>query len=161
MGAKRVSIGAMKKSIYCKEDVCIGCRLCEIWCLVEHSESKDIVKAFNYEKERAIARVMVEERKPVSFALQCRHCDEPDCVYACISGALYRENGVVLHDASKCVGCWSCVMACSRGAIFRDEIHDKAVKCDLCNGREQPICVENCPNEALILMSEGEKQNEI
>jgi len=30
-----------------KEEVCIGCRLCEIHCIVQHSKSKDIVKAHN------------------------------------------------------------------------------------------------------------------
>ncbi|RZN64656.1 MAG: hypothetical protein EF806_04690 [Candidatus Methanoliparum thermophilum] len=111
-----------RKIICCKEEVCIGCRLCEIWCTVEHSKSKDIIKAFLYEKERAISRVQVEERGPVSFALQCKHCNEPDCVYACISGALHKENGIIKLDASKCVGCWSCVMACPYGAIIRDEV---------------------------------------
>ncbi len=122
-----------------------------VWCQVEHSRSRDIIKAFLYEKERPIPRVRVEERGPVSFALQCRHCEEPDCVFACISGALYKKDGVVVHDASKCVGCWSCVLACPYGAIIRDETHGKAWKCDLCAGREEPICVEKCPNEALVV----------
>ena len=91
----------------------------------------------------------VEERGAISFSLQCRHCEEPDCVHACISGALYKaETGIVVHDASKCVGCWSCVLACPYDAIIRDEVHNKALKCDLCGGRE-PVCVEKCPNEAL------------
>jgi Fe-S-cluster-containing hydrogenase component 2 len=28
------------------------------------------------------------------------------------------------------------------------------VKCDLCNGKEMPVCVSNCPNEALVYSHE-------
>lgn len=152
MGVEGVFRGIMRR-IYCKEEVCIGCRLCEVWCRIEHSKSKKVLKAFLYEKERAIQRVQVEERGAVSFALQCRHCEEPDCVYSCISGALYKGNEVVMHDTSRCVGCWSCVLACPYGVIAMDEVRGKAWKCDFCEGvgREEPICVEKCPNEALRL----------
>ncbi|RLG63340.1 4Fe-4S ferredoxin [archaeon] len=147
------------RRVCCDETVCIGCHLCEVWCIVAHSKSGDILKAFLYEKERAIARVRVEERGAVSFAVQCRHCEEPECVFACISGALRKDfrKGVVLHDASKCVGCFSCVLACPYGAIIPVEERGKVVKCDLCEGREMPICVEKCPNEALFIQ-ESERE---
>lgn len=142
-----------KMKVYANEDVCIGCRLCEIWCLVEHSKSKDIIKAFKKETSRALPRILVEERKPISFALQCRHCEQPDCVYSCISGAMYiDEDGAVRHDADKCIGCWTCIMVCPYGAIMRDETSKIASKCDLCSGRDVPSCVEHCPNEALVYM---------
>jgi len=141
------------KRIYPKEEVCIGCRLCEIWCLVEHSRSKRIIKAFKEEVPRALPRVLVEEIRPLSFALQCRHCDEAYCVEACLTGAMYRdeETVVVLCDQDKCIGCWTCIMVCPFGAIMRDEREKKvASKCDLCPGREVPACVEYCPNDALV-----------
>jgi len=143
--------------IQINEEFCIGCRLCEVHCLVEHSRSKDIVKAFKRESPRALARVHVEEKGAVSFALQCRHCNTPSCVYACLTGAMHRdERGVVLHDAEKCIGCWSCIMVCPFGAITRDERSRKvASKCDLCPGRTTPSCVEHCPNEALTLVVEA------
>jgi len=34
------------------------------------------------------------------------------------------------------------------------------LKCDLCQEREIPACVENCPNEALILYSDEEEMAE-
>jgi carbon-monoxide dehydrogenase iron sulfur subunit len=91
------------RRIIAREEVCIGCRLCEVWCLVQHSKSKDIIKAFKRETPRAMARVHVEERGADSFALQCRHCEEPYCVYSCISGAMYidEETGTVQHDPEK------------------------------------------------------------
>lgn len=147
------------KRIYANEEVCIGCKLCEIWCVVEHSKSKDIIKAFKHELQKSDPKVLVEISKPISFALQCRHCNEPDCVYACISGAMYiDEDGTVQHDADKCVGCCSCIMVCPYGAITiaRDENnHVKVVsKCDLCPDSDVPACVAHCPNEALVYVEE-------
>jgi carbon-monoxide dehydrogenase iron sulfur subunit len=144
------------KRIYAKEEVCIGCRLCETWCKVEHSERKDIIKTFKKEAKKPVARVLVEEDGPVSFALQCRHCDEPYCVYGCITGALTKnaETGAVELDQSKCVGCWTCVLMCPFGGIGMDEKDGRKVssKCDLCPGRETPACVEHCPNDALYIV---------
>jgi Fe-S-cluster-containing hydrogenase component 2 len=34
------------KRILIKEEYCMGCRLCEIHCLVQHSKSKDIIKVY-------------------------------------------------------------------------------------------------------------------
>lgn len=141
------------KRVFAKEEVCIGCRLCEIHCLVEHSKSKKIVKAFREEFPRAMPRVMVEEKGGVSFAIQCRHCDQPYCAEACMTGALYKDEktGAVLHDSDKCVGCWMCIMVCPFGAVQRDKQSKKiASKCDLCPSKEIPVCVVHCPNEALV-----------
>jgi carbon-monoxide dehydrogenase iron sulfur subunit len=137
--------------IVAKPEVCMGCHLCEVWCAVAHSKSKDIIKAFKFEK-KPLPRIVVDENIPETFAIQCRHCDEPDCVFACISGALYKdpETGKVLHDESKCVGCFSCVMACTFGGIVIDFENRKVVKCDLCEELEYPMCVRMCPNEALV-----------
>jgi len=142
------------KRIYVNEEVCIGCRLCEVHCVVQHSRSKNIIKAFKSERLRPTPRLHVEERGALSFALQCRHCDEPLCVYACLTGAMHRDEatGAVVHDAERCIGCWTCMLFCPNGAISKDGAAGKVVaKCDLCGGLETPACVANCPNEALVL----------
>ena len=146
------------KRIYSKEDVCIGCRLCEVYCTVQHSKSGDIIKAFRRENPRPTSRLVVEEESSLSFGMQCRHCDEPLCVYSCISGAMQKNpDGTVLPDANKCVGCWTCVMVCPYGAIKRSPGTDHiAQKCDMCGDLEIPACVANCPNEALVLVEETE-----
>lgn len=148
-----------KRKIVANEKVCIGCKLCEVHCIVAHSKSKDIVRAFNEETPRALSRILVEESRPLTFALQCRHCEEPVCVYACITGAMTKdpETGAVNHDKEKCVGCWMCVMVCPYGGIQRDERTKKAAsKCDLCLELDEPACVAACPNEALIIIEEEE-----
>ena len=61
-----------------------------------------------------------------------------------------EKTGAVLHNREQCVGCWMCVMVCPYGAIQRDLNGKKvASKCDLCMGKETPVCVTKCPNEAL------------
>ena len=146
------------KRIYSIEEACIGCHLCEVACITEHSISKDPVMAFMHEAERPIARCIVEELNGgvVSISTSCRHCDNPACLQACISGAIQKQDdGRVLNNTSKCVGCWSCVMACPFGAVQRDLKKKKANKCDLCPDREVPACVSACPNRALVY-KEGE-----
>lgn len=140
------------KRIVIHEEYCIGCRLCEVYCLVAHSSSRDIIKAYRMEGPHLMPRVLVEESGPISFALQCRQCEEPSCLEACISGAMHRDErtGAVLCDESKCVGCWMCIMVCPAGAIRRNLFGTRiASKCDLCYGSEVPACVAHCPNEAL------------
>jgi anaerobic carbon-monoxide dehydrogenase iron sulfur subunit len=140
------------KRIVVHEEHCIGCRLCEVHCLVQHSSSKDIIRAFKVERGDLMPRVMVEEDGPISFALQCRQCLEPSCLEACVSGAMHRDEatGAVVCDESRCVGCWMCIMVCPAGAI-RQNLHGHGIasKCDLCYGSGKPACVAHCPNEAL------------
>lgn len=131
----------------------MGCRLCEVYCMVQHSTSKDLIKAYKRERPRPLSRVRVEEVRPLSFAVQCRHCENPPCVVTCLSGAMHldEETGLVTHDVEKCMGCWACIMVCPYSAIIMGVPGHKAVaKCDLCPDLDIPACVANCPNEALI-----------
>jgi carbon-monoxide dehydrogenase iron sulfur subunit len=140
------------KRIYAIEEYCLACRLCEIHCLVHHSRSKKIIKAFRHERETAAPAIQVEQAGYVSFALQCRHCEDAPCLEACITGAMHRdpETGTVLSDPDACVGCWMCVMVCPLGAVNRGREHKIVSKCDLCLDEGSPVCVENCPNEAIV-----------
>ncbi len=147
------------KKIFINESACIGCHLCEVYCRVTHSQSKDLVKAFKRESPQPVPRLRVEARGPISFSVQCRHCDEPSCIYACLTGALQRDNesGTVIVDANRCIGCWTCVLACPFSAIRQDTQSGKIAKCDLCPGEDMPVCVSNCPNEALIYAEAQER----
>ena len=116
------------KRIYSIEDACIGCHLCEVACITEHSRSKDPVRAFLHEAVRPISRCTVEEWEGgvVSLSTNCRHCDEPDCLRA-------------------------------YGAVQRNLTAKKANKCDLCPDRENPACVDACPNRALVYKEGSQK----
>ena len=146
--------------MYVKEEACIGCGLCEVYCRVEHSQSKDLIKAFRRETPCPLSRVHVERNVEISFPIQCRQCAEPWCVYSCLTGAMHKGLGSdkVTVDTEKCIGCWTCIVACPYGALNRD-VHSKTVvKCDLCPERDIPICVVNCPNEALLVGTDEKEE---
>lgn len=152
LGRTVVKRGNTVRRIHPVEEYCIACGLCEVHCAVAHSKSKNAVKAFKHER-RPQERIKVESAGDLSWALSCRHCDDAACVMACLAGALTRhpETGVIVIDKEKCVGCWSCIMVCSYGAIQQGNDRKIAVKCDFCKEAEEPACVSNCPNGALIL----------
>lgn len=147
------------KRIVAREEFCINCRLCEVHCLVQHSKSKKIIKAFRKEKDGIVPGVKVEQSGYVSFALQCRHCDDAPCIESCMTGAMHRDEktGAVLSDPDKCVGCWMCIMTCPVGAVHRGTNRRVASKCDLCVGEKTPACVANCPNEAIVLEEDDDE----
>jgi carbon-monoxide dehydrogenase iron sulfur subunit len=141
------------KRIIANEQVCMGCGLCEVYCTLQHSKSKDVVKAYNKETPRPMSCVRLEVSKPISFAIQCRHCEDAPCVTACLSSAMKKDEktGLVTHDKDKCIGCWTCVMVCPYSALKMDVSGKVVAKCDLCQELETPACVANCPNLALTV----------
>ncbi|ADJ26293.1 4Fe-4S ferredoxin iron-sulfur binding domain protein [Dehalogenimonas lykanthroporepellens BL-DC-9] len=146
----------MRKKIYIRKEVCIGCGLCRVYCATQHSDSKDIIKAHRKESPKAVPRLKVERQNETSFSVPCRHCDEPWCVYSCLTGAMSKDpvTGVVTSDPDKCIGCWTCVVSCPNGALVKDKLTKVIRKCDLCPDLDVPACVANCPNEAIVLVTE-------
>ena len=137
------------KRVYVNEEWCLGCHLCEYYCAFANSGIKDMVKAL---KDVQInPRLRIEEAPGVSFAVSCRHCDEPRCVKGCITGSLHIENGVITFDKEKCVGCYTCILSCPYGAIMPSET-GAVQKCELClkNSFGTPACVKGCPNQAIV-----------
>ena len=100
-------------------------------------------------------RIKVEGDNHISFAVSCRHCSDPACVDSCITGALHKENGAVRIDTDKCVGCYTCIMACPYGSIMPGP-NGVVQKCELClnNSHGAPACVEGCPNKAIVFTEE-------
>ncbi|MBN2119787.1 MAG: 4Fe-4S dicluster domain-containing protein [Candidatus Omnitrophica bacterium] len=138
--------------IYCDIARCVGCKSCEIACAVAHSQEKNVFLAIR-EEPRPKKRVFVQVTKEGSYPLQCRHCDEPACVLACMSAAITRDErtGMVTIDKDRCVGCGMCIMSCPFGALIMDKDKKVSLKCDFCIETAEPACVQACPTGCLFL----------
>ena len=132
---------------------CLACRSCELACAINRdSVSKALASAFA-EEVRPTARVMVQGTEQIALPVQCRHCEEALCIDTCPTGALYRaDDGRVLFDDNRCIGCWMCVAVCPFGAIKPSGAGKVAIKCDACWGMERPFCVDACPTKALAFV---------
>jgi Fe-S-cluster-containing dehydrogenase component len=94
------------------------------------------------------------------FPRSCLHCETPACVTVCPTGASYKraEDGIVLVDEDKCIGCKLCSWACPYGAREYSAVEGVMKKCTLCVDRiynthldeadRQPACVQACPTRA-------------
>lgn len=132
---------------------CNGCMTCTLACAASHSLSESIVEAMQAQEPARLSVLSVDGK---AVPHMCRHCDEPACVDACMTGAMrkHEETGVVTNEGHEqtCVGCWMCIMACPYGAVRQHPKDNVALKCDRCQGRDTPACVESCPEKALLFV---------
>lgn len=149
--------------------LCIGCRRCEAACnavndLPAPDEPFTDLAVLDHDRRTTAKTYTVVNRKPghndqpVFVKKQCNHCLEPACASACFVKAFTKtETGAVVYDASVCVGCRYCMIACPFEIPTYE--YDKALsprimKCTLCYPRllegKLPGCVESCPTEALL-----------
>ncbi len=142
------------KRIYVNEKWCLACHLCEYYCTFAGTNEKDMARALK--DIRINPKIKIEEKDDVSFAVSCRHCEEPLCVKGCITGALTILDGVITINQDKCISCYTCVLLCPYGAVSSSG--DGAVqKCELCikNTVGTPACVSGCPNGAIVFEERG------
>lgn len=146
---------------------CIGCRSCEAACKDYHKfppgESNDLSPtAWTYVRARSLStprphlNLGADGAGRRTFKVQCMHCLTPACASACPVAALRKTpEGPVTYDASRCIGCRYCMIACPF-QVPRFEWHKPLptiTKCNMCAERqrrgEEPVCVAACPVQAL------------
>jgi Fe-S-cluster-containing dehydrogenase component len=162
---------------------CIGCGLCVVACKEESEVTEDARFARTWVERHAettdgaryvdspeggidgfppASTAPGAEGKTIASAFfearLCMQCEEPPCTAVCPVGATYKtEDGIVLVDPRRCIGCGYCVVACPYGARYIAPAADRspndtpgvADKCTWCYHRitsgDLPACVEVCP----------------
>jgi carbon-monoxide dehydrogenase iron sulfur subunit len=119
---------------------CVGCRLCEMACSLQHSDG--------FNRVNSMIKSMTLLGEGDYFLATCLQCGEPACVEACPVEAIKkdRNTGMVTIDKEECTGCGQCSDVCLFGIVF-SEFEEKAFKCDHCGGN--PECAAFCPTGAL------------
>lgn len=148
----------MNRFIMANSQQCLGCHACEVACVMAHNDEQHVLSQQHYRP-----RIAVIKHQHQRSAVTCHHCEDAPCARSCPNGAISHINDSVQVNAQKCIGCKSCMVACPFGAmqiiltpVAKDQVNATAHKCDLCAGRENgPACVENCPADALQLVTEG------
>jgi len=115
--------------------------------------------------------------------LFCNHCDNPPCVRVCPTKATWkREDGIVMMDWHRCIGCRYCMAACPYGSRTFNWLDPRAniaelnpdfptrtkgvvEKCNFCEERlakgKLPACVEACPQKAMTFGDLGNPNSQV
>ncbi|KUO72405.1 MAG: 4Fe-4S ferredoxin [Desulfosporosinus sp. BRH_c37] len=130
---------------------CVGCHACSVACKSENNVPLGVFRARVEEMEYGRFPNVARHRLP----RLCNHCENPTCVNVCPVKASYQlEDGTVLIDYDKCIGCKYCIAACPYDARFINEERHSADKCTYCHHRLeaglQPACVNTCIGNARI-----------
>jgi formate dehydrogenase iron-sulfur subunit len=144
---------------------CIGCNACSNGCRDWNHTGPEPGPNGLYDAPQdlsadtwTIIKVYQGEEGEYSFVKhQCMHCVDPACTSACPVQALEKnDNGAVVYDAARCIGCRYCMVACPFHIpqFEWDEPFPRIAKCTLCFDRlavgDGPRCAEYCPTGALI-----------
>lgn len=139
-------------------DLCIRCGNCVRSCEARHGHAKLTRRGKKLTRRRNLETK--GDHKPILFPSSCRHCDSPECMIGCPTGAIHRKPSgeVAIHDF--CIGCSNCALRCPWDNITMVETPGREVdgldtpkiasKCDLCSGYDEPNCVHNCPTKAIL-----------
>jgi formate dehydrogenase beta subunit len=158
---------------------CIGCHACSNACRDWNNTTPEPSPDGLYDAPEdlsgdtwTIIKAYQGEGGEYSFVKhQCMHCVDPACTSACPVQALEKnDNGAVVYDAGRCIGCRYCMVACPFHIPQFEwgEPFPRITKCTLCFDRlavgDGPRCAEYCPTGALIwgpweeLLAEAEQR---
>lgn len=92
---------------------CVGCDSCTVACKAENRTPPGI----NYNVVLETEQGTFPNVTRVNVPRPCMQCDEPPCVTVCPVNATYKgDDGIVVIDADRCIGCRYCITACPYGA---------------------------------------------
>jgi len=144
----------MSKGILYDATLCIDCKMCERACAEKHGLAYDDAIAAE-QKQSAHKLTVVLEQGDKYMRRLCMNCQDPTCASVCPVGAFRKTaEGPVTYDASRCIGCRYCMLACPFSVPKYE--WDKALplvrKCDMCAERvakgQPTACAEICPTGA-------------
>ncbi len=113
------------------------------------------------------------EAQTIHFPRSCLHCEDAPCVTVCPTGASYKraEDGIVLVNEDRCIGCGLCAWSCPYGARELDQLAGVMKKCTLCVDRiynenlpeedRLPACVRTCPAGARHFGDLGDPESDV
>jgi formate dehydrogenase iron-sulfur subunit len=144
----------MKNACLIDTTRCIGCRACQVackqWNNLPGEKTGFNTKHGGYQNPSDLSaktfslvefNEVVDNKGDLKWVFskrQCMHCLEPACASACIVGALTRaDDGSVVYDDKKCIGCRYCMLACPFGvpAFEWEKVIPFVRKCTFCHDR--------------------------
>jgi Fe-S-cluster-containing dehydrogenase component len=92
---------------------CVGCEACVVACKQENKTPPGVNYNVVLEQPNAAA-----DDKPLFLSKPCFHCENPPCVDVCPVNATFKreQDGIVVVDYDRCIGCRYCITACPYGA---------------------------------------------
>jgi molybdopterin-containing oxidoreductase family iron-sulfur binding subunit len=92
---------------------CVGCRACVVACKAENNTPPGV----NYNVVVEDTRDNPDDR-PLFLTKPCFHCENPPCTDVCPVSATFKreQDGIVVIDYDRCIGCRYCITACPYGA---------------------------------------------
>ncbi len=171
--SSKVRWGMLIDTTQCKP----GCNDCVTACNKENGLSGE-TKPTDSQWIRKIEIKDIGSGREVSLPMMCQHCENPPCVDVCPTAASFkRDDGIVLVDKHRCIGCRYCMMACPYKArsFVHEPLSDQnpdvprgkgtVESCTLCVHRidqgKGPACAEACPNKAILFGNLNDPQSEI
>ncbi len=89
---------------------CTGCGYCTLACRAHN----DVAPTISWNEVRLAGKI---KDRLIYLSRPCMHCEQAPCVEVCPVGAsYYREDGIVMMDYDRCIGCRYCQVACPYGA---------------------------------------------
>ena len=97
---------------------CVGCRACMVACKAENKTPPGI--SYTVVVDHVVAPRI--DDKPLFMTKPCFHCEHPPCTDVCPVSATFKreQDGIVVVDYDRCIGCRYCMTACPYSARWFD-----------------------------------------